>query len=179
MSSSIAAASSIGVKANALTRVSKRAINSKPAVVCSASSKSDDVAVGSSQDAVTRRQALAAGAAVTATLGASTPALAGLLDGALDGALTLGGGDVMDEADEQANTFIAQLAAERRAKSNARQLGKQPPEDIAREKASRWADLERWLRDQPPQQPPLQPRAWAPRTAVASRPSTPSQFRLR
>ena len=84
MSSSIAAAASIGVKANALTRVSKRAVNSKPAVVCSASNKSDDVAVGSSQDAVTRRQALAAGAAVTATLGASTPALAGLLDGALD-----------------------------------------------------------------------------------------------
>ena len=56
-----------------LTRVSKRAVNSKPAVVCSASNKSDDVAVGSSQDAVTRRQALAAGAAVTATLGASTP----------------------------------------------------------------------------------------------------------
>mmetsp|Transcript_65033 Transcript_65033/g.157343 ORF Transcript_65033/g.157343 Transcript_65033/m.157343 type:complete len:412 (-) Transcript_65033:186-1421(-) len=97
MSSSIAAASSIGVKANALTRVSKRAVNSKPAVVCSASNKSDDVAVGSSQDAVTRRQALAAGAAVTATLGASTPALAGFLDGALDGALTLGGGDVKEK----------------------------------------------------------------------------------
>uniref|UniRef100_A0A7S0KGG2 Plant heme peroxidase family profile domain-containing protein n=1 Tax=Micromonas pusilla TaxID=38833 RepID=A0A7S0KGG2_MICPS len=97
MSSSIAAASSIGVKANAMTRVSKRAVNSKPAVVCSASNKSDDVAVGSSQDAVTRRQALAAGAAVTATLGASTPALAGLLDGALDGALTLGGGDVKEK----------------------------------------------------------------------------------
>ena len=83
MSSSIAATSAIGVKANALTRVSKRVTNAKPAVVCSAANKSvDDVsAVGShTNDAVTRRQALAVGAAVTATLGASTPALADIFD---------------------------------------------------------------------------------------------------
>ena len=44
MSSSIAATSAIGVKANALTRVSKRVTNAKPAVVCSAANKSvDDV----------------------------------------------------------------------------------------------------------------------------------------
>jgi L-ascorbate peroxidase len=100
MSSSIAATSAIGVKANALTRVSKRVTNAKPAVVCSAANKSvDDVsAVGShTNDAVTRRQALAVGAAVTATLGASTPALAALFDDVAEGALTLGGGDVKEK----------------------------------------------------------------------------------
>ena len=101
MSSSIAATSAIGVKANALTRVSKRVTNAKPAVVCSAANKSvdDDVAaVGShTNDAVTRRQALAVGAAVTATLGASTPALADLFDDVAEGALTLGGGDVKEK----------------------------------------------------------------------------------
>ena len=86
----------------------------------------------------------------------------------------------------------SELEAERQARPNARHPGTLPPEDVAREKASRWAELERWLRDQQqppqqqppqqllpqqqlPQQPPSQPQARAPRMG-ASRPSTPSRF---